>query len=221
MKVLVAKEIMKANDNLAESNKEKLDRAKVFAINILGSPGAGKTTLLENIAPILKEKVKMAVIEGDLATSEDAERIAAVGIPALQINTDGGCHLDANMIASALNDIDLDEIDILFIENVGNLVCTAGHQLGERLRLVVLSAAEGDDKVAKYPPMFQKTNAMLINKSDLLPYTNFSVDRAFADAKKLNPDIIQMKASATTGEGINEVANWMLDLYQKWKANNH
>ncbi len=215
-KVVVAKEILKANDALAAANLRLLDQAGVFCINLLGSPGSGKTTLLEKLTPYLKDRVRVGVIEGDLATSEDAERIEKAGLPSIQINTGGGCHLDSNMVANALESLDLNEFDLLFIENVGNLVCTAGHRLGERLRIVVLSAAEGDDKVVKYPPMFQKTDSVLINKADLLPYTDFSVERVHTDARRLNPKVEILQASARTGEGIEEAAEFILNKRQQW-----
>ncbi len=215
-KVVVAKEILKANDAIARENLSKLDAANIFCVNLLGSPGSGKTTLLEKMTPFLKGQVRAGVIEGDLATSEDADRIEKVGLPSIQINTGGGCHLEANMVANALDALDLSQFDLLFIENVGNLVCTAGHQLGERLRMVVLSSAEGDDKVVKYPPMFQKTNSVLINKADLLPYTEFSIERVHEEARRLNPDVEILQASARTGEGIEEVAEFILAKRQEW-----
>ncbi|MCB2199077.1 hydrogenase nickel incorporation protein HypB [bacterium] len=218
MEVVVTQDILKANDSIAEQNLAAFDEAGVYTVNVLGSPGSGKTTLLEKLAEKLNNRVKAAVIEGDLATSKDAERIEKLGWPTIQINTGGGCHLEANMVSSAMKNLPLDTSNLLFIENVGNLVCTASHKLGERLRIVVLSATEGDDKVSKYPPMFQKTNALIMNKADLLPYTDFDVDRMEEDARRLNPDVEIFKVSARTGEGIAEVADWLVAKRETWFA---
>ena len=218
MEVVVTQDILKANDSIAEQNLARLDAAGVYTVNVLGSPGAGKTTLLERLAEKLNGRVKAAVIEGDLATSKDAERIEKLGWPTIQINTGGGCHLEANMVSTAMKSLPLDDTDLLFIENVGNLVCTASHKLGERLRVVVLSSTEGDDKVSKYPPMFQKTNAIIMNKADLLPYTDFDIDRMEEDARRLNPDVEIFKVSSRTGEGIAEVAEWLLEKQKAWKS---
>lgn len=218
MEVVVTQDILKANDSIAEQNLASFDEAGVYTVNILGSPGGGKTTLLEKLAEKLNNRVTAAVIEGDLATSKDAERIEKLGWPTIQINTGGGCHLEANMVSSAMKNLPLDKSDLLFIENVGNLVCTASHKLGERLRIVVLSATEGDDKVSKYPPMFQKTNALIMNKADLLEFTDFDVDRMEEDARRLNPDVEIFKVSARTGEGIAEVADWLIAKREAWIA---
>ncbi len=157
----------------------------------------------------LKGQLRPAVIEGDIAGSIDAERIDALGIPVVQINTEGACHLDANMIAAATHDLDLPTVDLLVIENVGNLVCTAGFDLGEHLRVVLLSISEGDDKVAKYPAIFQQSDALVITKIDLLPYSNFQIDRAVADMRHLNPDATVFQVSALRGEGISALADWL------------
>lgn len=210
MEIVVAKDLLKANDQIAAVNLSRLDTAGIACVNLLGSPGAGKTTLLERLADHLPDSVRPAAIEGDLATSNDAERIQALGWPTVQINTGGGCHLDANMVAAGLDGLDLDSIDLLFIDNVGNLVCTASFQLGERLRLVVLSVTEGDEKVVKYPPMFQKADVIVINKIDLLPYTDFDVKRVVADAQRLNPDVEIHQVSARTAEGVAGLAQWLL-----------
>lgn len=218
MKVVVAKQILKANDQIAAGNRARFDSAGIYAVNVLGSPGAGKTSLLESLAQHLAGRVKPAAIEGDLATSRDAERIQALGWPTLQINTDGGCHLDANMVAAGLGELDLAQVELLFIDNVGNLVCTASYQLGERLRLVVLSITEGDEKIVKYPPMFQRADAIVFNKIDLLPHTDFDVQRARADALHLKPDLDFFEVSARTGEGVAELAGWLVGKRQEWLA---
>ena len=174
MKIVAAKKILKANDQLAAENRRQLESAGVFGVNVVGSPGAGKTTLLEALFSHLKGRLRPAVIEGDIAGSIDAERIERIGVPVVQVNTDGACHLDANMIAIAAQELDFRAIDLLVIENVGNLVCTAGFDLGEHLRIVVLSTSEGDDKAVKYPAIFQGSDALFITKMDLLPLLELS-----------------------------------------------
>ena len=188
MKIVAAKKILKVNDQIAADIRAKLDAAGVFGVNVVGSPGSGKTTLLEALFAELKGRIKPAVIEGDIAGSIDAQRIEAIGVPVVQINTEGACHLDANMVASALGNSILADIDLLVIENVGNLVCTAGFDLGERLRIIVLSTPEGDDKIVKYPAIFQGSDALFITKMDLAPHLNFSVERVAADMKRLAPE---------------------------------
>ena len=209
MRIVAAQKILKANDQLAEKNRAALDAAGVYCVNLVGSPGCGKTTLLEALFGQLDGRFAPAVIEGDIAGSIDAERIDALGVPVVQINTDGACHLDANMVAAAAADIDLAAIDLLMIENVGNLVCTAGFDLGEHLRLVVLSVPEGDDKLAKYPAIFQGSQALVITKTDLLPHVPFDVDRVIADMKRLAPDAECFQVAALAGEGIQELSDWL------------
>jgi len=211
MKIVVAKKILKANDQLAAENRARLDAAGVFGLNVVGSPGAGKTTLLEAVFARLKGRLTPAVIEGDIAGSIDAQRMERIGVPVVQINTDGACHLDANVVASALKELDLAAIDVLVIENVGNLVCTAGYDLGEHLRIVVLSTSEGDDKAYKYPAIFQGSRAMLITKTDLLPHTDFDLQRIAADYKRLSPEGIVLQVSAVSGDGVAEAADWLAD----------
>ncbi len=209
MKIVAAKKILKANDQLAQENRTAWDAAGVFGVNIVGSPGCGKTTLLEALFGRLKGRLKPAVIEGDIAGSIDAQRIDALGVPVVQINTEGACHLDAAMIAAATRGLDFPGLHLLVIENVGNLVCTAGFDLGERLRLVLLSVTEGDDKVVKYPAIFQMSQGLVVTKVDLLPYTNFDFARASADMKRLNPAADIFQVSAKTGEGISALADWL------------
>ena len=211
MKIVAAKKILKANDQLAEENRTRLDAAGVFGVNVVGSPGAGKTTLLEALFAELDGRLRPAVIEGDIASSIDAQRIEKLGVPVVQINTQGACHLDAAMIAAAMDDLEFQTIDLLVIENIGNLVCTAGFDLGEHLRIVVLSTSEGDDKAAKYPAIFQGSHALFITKCDLLPHTNFNVERITADMKRLSPEAPVFQVAALTGEGVAAAADWLVE----------
>ena len=210
MKIVAAKKILKANDQLAEENRAKLNAAGVLGVNLLGSPGCGKTTLLEALLARLSGRFSPGVIEGDIAGSIDAERIDALGIPVVQINTEGACHLDATMIAAAAANLDYQAIDLLVIENVGNLVCTAGFDLGEHVRLVVLSVTEGDDKLVKYPAIFQRSHALVITKIDLLPHTNFRVERAVEDMKRLAPETPVFEVSAMTGQNMDALADFLV-----------
>jgi hydrogenase nickel incorporation protein HypB len=210
MKIIAATKILRANEELAGKNRAKFDKAGTLVVNLVGSPGCGKTTLLESLFANLAGRAVPAVIEGDLASTIDAERIEKLGIPVVQINTEGACHLDANMVAAACDGIDLAKTDLLVIENVGNLVCTAGFDLGEHLRIVILSTAEGDDKVAKYPTIFQKSDALLVTKTDLLPNSDFRVDRVAADMGRLAPRAKIFQLSARTGQGVQQVADWLV-----------
>ena len=209
MKIIAAQKILRANDEIAAENRTMFDGAGVFCVNLVGSPGAGKTTFLEALFAQLKDRYRIAVIEGDIAGSIDAERMETLGVPVVQINTQGACHLDAGMIADALNGLNLAEIDLLFVENVGNLVCTAGFDLGEHTRIVVLSVPEGDDKVVKYPALFRSSNAVVISKTDLLPHFEFDPQRVTADVGRLISEPNILEVCATRGEGIPEIANWL------------
>jgi len=210
MKIVTAQSLLKANDKLAAENRRRLGGAGVFTLNVVGSPGAGKTTLLEALFARLRGKIHPAVIEGDIAGSIDAERMERLAVPVVQINTDGACHLDASMIAAALDQLELGEIDMLVVENVGNLVCTAGFDLGEHLRLVVLGTTEGDDKAVKYPAIFQGSHALVVTKSDLLPHTNFQIQRVAGDYQRLNPQGEVFETAALQGRGIERLAEWLL-----------
>jgi hydrogenase nickel incorporation protein HypB len=179
-------------------------------VNLVGSPGCGKTTLLEAIFRQTEGKLASAVIEGDIAGQVDADRIEKMGVPTVQINTEGMCHLDANMVSAAADGFELGAIDMLWIENVGNLVCTAGYDLGEHVRIVVLSVSEGDDKLVKYPAIFQRSDALVITKMDLLPHTNFDVQRVRGDMKRLAPEAEIFEVSALGSDGIEALCDWLL-----------
>lgn len=209
MEVKVMKNVLAMNDEVAAENAADFRARGVFVLNLMGSPGAGKTTLLERTLEALKEEMRLAVIEGDLFTSKDAERIDRLGVPVVQINTSGGCHLDALMVKSALSSIDLDSLDMLIIENVGNLVCPAEFELGQDKKAVVLSITEGDDKPLKYPLMFKEADAALLNKVDLLPYTDFDLESATDDIRTLHPGIEVMAIACRTGEGLESWLSWL------------
>ena len=210
MEIKVIKNILGENDRLAAENQAMFADKKVFVLNFMGSPGAGKTSVLEKTMERLKDKIKMAVIEGDLFTSKDAERIDKYGVPVIQFNTAGGCHLDANMVQKTVKEMNLDELDLLVVENVGNLVCPAEFPVGEDARAVVLSVTEGDDKPLKYPLMFKESEIALLNKVDLAPYCNFNMDSAKKDITSLHPGIEVLEVSCTKGQGIDEWCDWLL-----------
>ena len=215
MKVTLRTDVLTNNNKAAEFNREIFNERKIVVINIMSSPGAGKTTLLEETVKCLSSKYKIAVIEGDLATERDADRIRAAGARAVQINTHGGCHLDARMVAAALGELDLEGIQILFIENVGNLVCPSGYDLGQHHKVAVLSVPEGNDKIPKYPTMFMRTELVLLNKIDLLPYLDFSVEEALEDLKGINPESSLIQLSARTKEGLQDWFHWIDEAYEK------
>ena len=182
---------------------------QIVTINLMGSPGAGKTSLLESVMALLSPTLQVAVIEGDLFTTKDAERVAALGIPAVQINTRGACHLDGSMMEGALGQLDLDGIDLLIIENIGNLVCPAEFDLGEDFRLCLLSVTEGEDKISKYPLMFKDANAVVLNKVDLLPYVDFDREQFYQDLTLLNPKATILELSCRTAAGLTELVEWI------------
>jgi hydrogenase nickel incorporation protein HypB len=211
MKIVAAKSILRANDRIAADNRQDWSRAGVFVVNVVGSPGCGKTTLLEGLFSRLGPNATPAVIEGDIAGQVDAERIDRIGVPVVQINTDGMCHLEAGMIAEARAGLESASGQMLFIENVGNLVCTAGFDLGEHLRLVILSVAEGDDKLIKYPAIFQRSDALVVSKVDLLPHCRFDLERVGGDMRRLAPAAEVFHVSAVRGDGLDALAQWLLD----------
>ncbi|WP_394231550.1 hydrogenase nickel incorporation protein HypB [Niallia oryzisoli] len=213
MKVTLRTDVLTNNNKAAEFNRELFKETNTLVINIMSSPGAGKTTILEETVRALSSRYRIAVIEGDLATERDADRIRALGAQAVQINTHGGCHLDARMIAACLAEFNLEEIDLLFIENVGNLVCPSGYDLGEHHKVVVLSVPEGNDKIPKYPIMFMRTELVLLNKVDLLPYLDFDVRVAIADLEGINPASKLLSVSAKTKEGLASWFSWIEEAY--------
>ena len=209
MKVVVKADILGRNDAAAAENAALFAQHGIYALNLLGSPGAGKTSLLERTLQELAGDLRVAVVEGDLFTTKDAARIERCGAPVVQINTSGGCHLDAPMVKSALSSIDLDSLDMLIIENVGNLVCPAEFELGQDKKAVVLAITEGDDKPLKYPLMFKEADAALLNKVDLLPYTDFDLESATDDIRTLHPGIEVMAIACRTGEGLAAWYDWL------------
>ncbi len=207
--VPVVRGILEANDRLAEANRKRFDEAGILVVNLMSSPGAGKTSLLEKTVDGLRGRLAMAVIEGDIQSTYDAERIHRKGVQAVQINTDGACHLDGGMIRKALDAIDLNGVDVLVIENVGNLVCPAEFNLGEHHKVMILSVAEGDDKPLKYPLMFQISSALLINKIDLLPYIDCDIKKIHERARQLNASQDVFEVSCRTGEGLEAWLAWL------------
>jgi hydrogenase nickel incorporation protein HypB len=209
-RVQIVENILSANDSLAQKNQELLDRAGVFAINIMASPGAGKTSLILKTLEALHGRLKMGVIEGDLATSIDTDKAIAAGMPAVQINTGGECHLDAVMLSNALPALPLSELDLVIVENVGNLVCPANFKIGTHLNVLIASIPEGDDKPYKYPGMYRGVQALLVNKIDLLPYVPFNMDYFRQGVEILNPGLVTFPISAKTGEGMDAWADWLV-----------
>lgn len=211
VKVTLVKNVLDANDRIAAENRALFDKNKIYVINLMSSPGAGKTTLVEKTILALRGQYRIAVIEGDIQDTYDADRIAALGIPVVQINTGGACHIDGNMIREALPAFDLAEIDLLICENVGNLVCPAEFKIGENDKIMILSAPEGADKPAKYPLMFQESSVMIINKTDLFPYVDFDLHKARRDALFLNQELQIFEVSCKTGDGLDVWIKWLKD----------
>lgn len=209
--------LLKANDFVADIIKKEMTKTNTLLINITSSAGSGKTTLMQKTAEKLKDKIKMAVMVGDLETERDAERIRQTGIQALQIVTGGICHLEAQMVHQVLDNFDLPNIDLLFIENVGNLVCPASFDLGEDYRVTLMATTEGDDKPKKYPRMFLTSDVMLVSKADLLPYLPFSVEAVTKDALEVNHELEVIQISSLTEEGIEEWCDWLLEKVNQKK----
>ncbi len=209
MKIAVVKDILEANERIARENRAIFDEKGLVVFNLMSSPGAGKTSLLEKTIDALKDNLRMGVIEGDIQSSQDAERIAQKGIPVVQINTGGACHLDGNMIRDTFKEFNFDDLDLLVVENVGNLVCPAEFQLGEDFKVMILSVTEGEDKPSKYPLMFHESKVLLINKTDLLPYVDCNIATIKREALKVNPHLIIFEISCRTGEGLDAWCNWL------------
>lgn len=209
MQIPVIRNVLEANEKMADKVRDILNGRNILALNLISSPGAGKTSLLERTLRDLAGKFRMAVIEGDLQTSNDAERVAATGAQAVQINTEGGCHLNSDMVFRALDKLSLDGVDVLFIENVGNLVCPVEFDCGEDAKVALLSVAEGDDKPEKYPLLFNLARAMVLNKIDLLPHVDFDLARARACAVKLNRTLDIFELSCRSGEGLDAWYDWL------------
>jgi hydrogenase nickel incorporation protein HypB len=209
MEIKVVKDIMGANDMLAQTNRALLDSRHILAVNLMSSPGAGKTSLITATIRSLRGAVKIGVIEGDTASSYDAELVARERVPVIQINTEGGCHLDAGMVQTALQALPLAEIELLFIENIGNLICPAEFALGEHKKVVITSMPEGSDKPLKYPMMFRLADAIIINKIDLQKYVNFDVGTFTGVVRKLNPKAPIFQLSSVMGQGLNEWTSWL------------
>lgn len=219
IKVLTIKEdILGANEKKARSNQDRLDEYGILAVNIMSSPGAGKTSLIWQTLDRLKSESRIAVIEGDVASQVDADKLHQHGVPIIQINIPGGCHLDANMVENALDNLPLKELDLIIIENVGNLVCPAEFDLGEHKRVVLSSMPEGDDKPYKYPLMFTEADVVLVNKLDLLPHLDFNASYFCEGITRLNPTVKILQVSCKTGEGLEQWFSWLLAQMKDGKA---
>ncbi len=212
MKIKVVHQIMEWNEDVSNEIKEDLKEKKVCLVNVMGSPGAGKTSLITSLVNELKDKYRFGVIEGDIAGQIDAEKMEKMGIPVVQLNTDGACHIEAMSIQHILPDFDLDSLDVIFVENIGNLVCPAEFNIGEDFRIAILSVPEGDDKVAKYPLMFATTDALILNKYDMIPYFDFDTKRVKEDAEDVNPDVKIINVSSKTNEGLSELCEWFCSM---------
>lgn len=219
--VRVVGRVLAVNERMAEENRRRFAARGVFVVNVMSSPGSGKTSLLQKTLAALAPRVSAAVIVGDVATTHDAERLAVTGVPVVQVNTDafgGDCHLAAHVIERAAEDLDLGAVDLLFVENVGNLVCPAEFDIGEDVRVVVLSVTEGEDKPVKYPAMFRTCHAALLNKIDLLPHLDYDKARALAYIRQVHPGMPVFETSARTGEGIAAWADWLLAGLERKRA---
>lgn len=217
-KITIVKNILDANDRIAEENRKLFGNAKIYVLNLMSSPGAGKTSLVEKTIETLQSRYKIGVIEGDIQGSSDAERIARLGTPVVQINTGGACHIDGNMVREALPGLDINKLDLLIVENVGNLVCPAEFKIGENVKVMVLSTPEGSDKPAKYPLMFQQSEAMIINKIDLLPYVDFDIAKAKKDALTLNRNLKIFEVSCKTSAGLKDWFDWLSDRIESFRS---
>jgi hydrogenase nickel incorporation protein HypB len=209
--ITVERKVLEKNDELANQNRTGFRSGSIFVVNMVSSPGSGKTSILERTLERLKSRIGIAVIEGDVQTDLDARRVEKFGVPTVQIITNGGCHLDAKLVSDALAKIELQGIQLLIIENVGNLVCPANYDLGENLKAVVASTTEGDDKPLKYPGMFRNASVLLINKIDLIQYVNCNISELRNNALRINPELKIFETSCTTGQGIEDWCNWLVE----------
>ena len=209
MKVSVVRNILEANERIAEQNRALFNENHLLVVNLMSSPGAGKTSLLERTIERLRQELRIGVIEGDIQSTHDAERVAKKGVPVVQINTGGACHLDGNMIRETFQEFDFKALDLLIVENVGNLVCPAEFKIGEDFKAMILSVTEGDDKPSKYPLMFHESRALLINKIDLLPYVECSVEKIREESWKINPELKIFEVSCKTEEGLDGWYQWL------------
>ena len=218
MEIKVLRDVLSANDAIARRNRSRLDKHNTLAVNVMSSPGAGKTSLILRTIEKLKGQIRIAVIEGDVASTIDADKVSKEGVAVVQINTAGGCHLDANMVENALNNLPLEEAGLLFIENVGNLICPAGFALGEHKRVILLSTPEGDDKAYKYPTIFIDADVVLINKVDLLPLLDFNVTSFTRAVNGLNPEVKIFQVSYKTGQGLEGWFSWLQEQTKEMKS---
>jgi len=221
MKIAVLEEILQENDAVAEGNRRLFSEYGVYALNLMSSPGSGKTSMIERTLEKLGGDIRVGIVEGDIETTRDAERLERLGVPVVQILTRSECHLDARMISCALKDIDLSELDAVIIENVGNLVCPAEFRVGEDHKAVILSVAEGEDKPLKYPLMFRESSALLLNKVDLIPHAPFDLNRAREYALQINPHLEIFEVSSLTGQGIDEWVAWFRRCVEEAKRKRH
>jgi hydrogenase nickel incorporation protein HypB len=210
--------ILKRNSEVADENRRNFDAQGVYVVSLASSPGSGKTSLLEKSLVLLREEVSVGVVEGDVQTDRDARRIEALGVPVVQVVTNGTCHLDAQMVQGALAHLEMGRVELLFIENVGNLVCPASYDLGEHMRVVLSSTTEGEDKPLKYPAMFRRSQAMVLNKIDLLPYVPYDLAEARTLALRVNPSLEIFETSCTTGAGIPEFCQWIIQKLSETSA---
>ncbi len=215
MKIPVVQKVLEANERIAEENRRLFEKMNVLVINLVSGPGAGKTTLLKRTIEGLKDLYRFGVIEGDIQSTLDAERIASTGVPVVQINTGGACHLDGNMIREAIDKLDLGALDVLVVENVGNLVCPVEFDIGEDFKVMLLSLPEGDDKAFKYPLIFHESRLLLINKMDLLPYVEYDIGKMCQESRKINPHLEIIEISCKTGDGLPSWFNWLKDKVNK------
>jgi hydrogenase nickel incorporation protein HypB len=218
--IRIAEKILGKNEEFASANRQTFDAARVFVVTLVGSAGGGKTSLLERVIPRLSKEMRAGVVEGDVETERDGKRIEALGVPLSQVVTGGTCHLNAGMIEKAVARLPLANLDLLFIENVGNLICPAAYSLGEHLRVVVMSTTEGEDKPLKYPAMFRQADAMVVNKIDLLPYVPLNVSELEDYARRVQPELKIFRTSAQTNEGIEMWIKWLMECRASWRPAN-